>query len=639
MIDYGRNIESFCIPASEKWLVAGNISGQLLTIDIDDFRIVNELDAHAGMIIALDAHPTLPFICALGVDQMASVWEYSPEGQLSLRGQINLRLPKPENDHNLPPSTSVSQAIAFHPTEHRLLARAANGAVVEITFHQDRLAFEWCHAFYPGSETAYVRYLHDPRLIFVTSGNGKAGVFDSKERNHCTLEYRYNHEVIHAAEHIGGSHYLLPSDSRRVIRLDVSGETPPLAGPAIVRDHLERVDYNKKSRRALVSSFDRCIYEVCPDTGRSLGTIARTPMKCRWLKTLHRQPDTLVVQCRNGALYKLDIGQNLVCGVIKETPNALWCGVNRGDSILLAGDGSEVMLLTVDGADRFSRKHIIRPAWVDLGYNPGVYTKRMSLHSPNRVTLFGRTDGKLHAGDEGGVRQLFDLGSPVRDLDTSGDGRHAFAVTEDGVAHCVDLEADCVQRKFHSPKGEPLWALAYNRDREMLAVAEREGSLYLLDAHDLSIRSEILDIRRAKRARWLDKDRLLVVSSTELVEIDVDRGTVGVLVPNQRNTIEDFAWSEDRRYLVLISYSQNIVLFDLASRTLMHATSFDMHYPKGITWIHPADGGYRYEFLVWGRSGIVHHYRVHDGRILHLGAVSQELSQVHKWAGVEMLKS
>ena len=304
MLDYGRNIESFCVLPDERRLVAGTLLGQLLVIDIDKFKILQEFEGHAGMVIALDAHPTLPYVCGLGVDHMASVWKYDDRGHLSPVARANLRLPRPENKHFFPPVTSVSQAIAFHPTERRLLTRTANGAVAEIVFDDEAFDFSWCRSFFVGCETGYVRYLDDPRQLFIAAGDGTVGIFDAAKREKPVLTYRYNHEQIHAAEHVEGTHYLLPSDSRRVIRLDVTGKTPPVVGPTIVRDHLERVDYNKKSKRAFVSSFDRRLYEVSPDTGQLVRVVAQTPMKCRWLKTLERDPDTLIAQCRNGALYK-----------------------------------------------------------------------------------------------------------------------------------------------------------------------------------------------------------------------------------------------------------------------------------------------------------------------------------------------
>jgi WD40 repeat protein len=642
MSDYGRNIESFCVIPNEERLVAGTLLGRLLVVNVDSFAVEREYDAHAGMIIAVDAHPSLPYICALGVDHFASVWTHDSSGHLSLVFQANLRLPRPENEHNFPPVTSVSQAIAFHPTERRLLTRTANGAVAEIEFDHERFDFTWCRSFFVGFETGYLRYLVEGDRIFVASADGTAGIFDPKQRDQCILSYRYNHEQIHAAEHVEGPHYLLPSDSRRVIRLDVTGEKPPVVGPAIVRDHLERVDYNRKSKRAFISSFDRCIYEVCPETGQLVGLVARTPMKCRWLKTLERDPTILIVQCRNGALYKINVERREVTGVLKETPNALWCGARFGDGILLAGDGSEVLKLIPAGAPCESRQNLLNAEWVDVGYDPGFYTKRLAVQASESaplepVAFLARTDGKIHGWNGSRIWELADLGSPLRDIAAGPAGDELFAVTEDGTAHCVDSKSGKVRRTFHSPKGEPLWSLAYNHERGLLAVAEREGSLYLLDAATFSVEGEIPGIRRSKRARWLDQDHLLTVSLSELREVDLNLQTVNVLIPSQRNTIEDFSWSLDKKYLVVVTYAQDVTLFDLTTRTFMHSVSFDMHYPKGIEWIPPRENAYRYEFLVWGRSGKARQYRVHGARIISLGSPTDRLSRVDQRAGVVAL--
>lgn len=189
-IDYGRNIESFCVVCGEAKLIGGTVGGQLLTIDTGSLMIEHEVDAHAGMIIAMDAHPIQPLICVLGVDQRASVWEISDSGVPTRVMEANLRSVHPENEHRSPPSTSVSQAIAFHPTERKFLVRAADGSVAEISFEERDYHFNWCRAFYPNGETAYVRYVDDGRSVFVCGGNGYASVFDSKDRQTAKFRYR-----------------------------------------------------------------------------------------------------------------------------------------------------------------------------------------------------------------------------------------------------------------------------------------------------------------------------------------------------------------------------------------------------------------------------------------------------------------
>lgn len=636
MLDYGRNIESFCVLPDERRLVAGNLLGQLLVMDIDSFRIEREYDAHAGMIIALDAHPTLPYVCALGVDHVVTVWKHD-NGHLTRVLEASLLVPRPENKHEYPPVTSVSQAIAFHPVERRLLSRTANGAVVEIVFGDSGFDFNWCRAFYPGRDTGYVRYLEDPELILVESADGTIGVFRDRDREKPILEYRYNHEQIHAAVHLEGTHYLLASDARRVIRFDMSGRQAPVVGPAIVRDHLERICYSKVSKRAFVSSFDRRLYEVCPQTGKALRVIAQTPFKCRWLTTLDRDPDVLIAQCRNGALYKMDLGRAQVTGVIKETPNALWSAARRGDSLLIAGEGSEILELAPAGIDPETRAQRFETRWIDLGCDPGVYTKRAAVHGPSQQLLLARTDGHIYTWDGSTTRSLVDLGSPLRDVAVAPEAWDAFAVTEDGVAHRIDLRTGEVVQRFRSPRQEPLWSLAHNPKRGLLAVAEREGALYMLSDTSLECQMQVPSIRRSKRARWLDDNRLLVVSINNIIQLDMATGRMDTVVSNERNTIEDFAWSDDRRYLVLVSYAQDVALFDLRTRLRLNAATFEMHYPKGVEWLPQRDGSYRYELIVWGRSGVPWHYRVHGAKVVPLGKLTDQLSRVDQRAGIAVL--
>lgn len=399
-----------------------------------------------------------------------------------------------------------------------------------------------------------------------------------------------------------------------------------------MRDHLERVDYNQRSGRAFASSFDRCIYEICPETCESLGVVLKTPMKCRWLVTLDREPDTLIAQCRNGALYKMSLSARSITGVIKKTPNALWCGLTNLDgSITLAGDGSEVISLHSQKNNSVSGQNQYKTDWVELGYNPGVYTKRMALDLSSGDVLHARTDGQVLRWDGVTISLVIHHPSPLRDIAISVDSMNFWTATEDGCVYRCTMTGD-VKASFTSPRAEPVWALAYNSERNLLCVSEREGALSVLDADSLSCLAELQGFRRTKRMRWINNDRLWAVSLSSIREVDFVRNTSTEVIPNQRNTIEDFACSPDGRFVALVTYAQNITLYDLKSLTYMHSISFDMHYPKGIEWI---DAGLNtYEFIVWGRSGVARNYGVHDGRIIFLETLNDEFSKMVPEAGV-----
>src|SRR5205823_3686389 len=137
------------------------------------------------------------------------------------------------------------------------------------------------------------------------------------------------------------------SDSRRVFRFDVTGKKEPKISEYLCRDHMERITLNKRTGRAFCSSFDRNVTEFDPHTLESKGIAVETPFKLRWLHSMERQPSTMLLQCRNGALYKVDLDSKRLTGVIRETPNALWSGAAvDSKQIYIAGEGPQVLRIT-----------------------------------------------------------------------------------------------------------------------------------------------------------------------------------------------------------------------------------------------------------------------------------------------------
>ena len=130
--------------------------------------------------------------------------------------------------------------------------------------------------------------------------------------------------MIHWFEHVSAGEYLVASDSCFVARLDIESSADPLVSAPFTRDDLEHVTYNPTSGRSFVSSFDRTIYEIDPKTCVVIGPVCHLPFKARWLASMTREPSTLVVQVRNGGLYKYNVETGACLGIIKETPEALW---------------------------------------------------------------------------------------------------------------------------------------------------------------------------------------------------------------------------------------------------------------------------------------------------------------------------
>jgi hypothetical protein len=474
----------------------------------------------------------------------------------------------------------------------------------------------------------YARYLVGSEHILCSTFGGHVAVIDPKAPEAPLLRYRHDRRPIHCAAHVGGTDYLLASDTRRAIRFDATGERPPRVGPPIVRDHLEQIVINPSSGRVFVAGFDRTVVEMDPDTLERRGVVLETPFKLRWIHSFAREPETLVVQCRNGALYRANLAERRATGVLKQTPNALWTAARvSAEEVIIAGEGPEVLRVRATGADMPTRETRFACKWVSTGASRGSYAKRMVLHEPTGSVVQGRSDGEILVLREGQTRKLTRLPSPIRDVAVAPEGAELFAVTEDGAAWRVDLTTGRVLARFHTGE-EPLWSLAYNHARGLLAVCERQGSMYLLDAGDLSVRLSVSEAFGPKRMRWRDEDRLLIGRGAELCELNVAEGEMKSVIPFAGNTIEDFGWDDEQRFFAICTYVRRVHIFDLATWAQLDVANFDLDFPKGLLWLSKdrAPGAHPYELLVFGRSGVAYRYRVHDQRLQHLGPVNTELS-------------
>jgi len=620
-----RKVKSFCIDPEERWAFAGTLSGQIWTIDIDRFEIVREVQAHAGGIIAIASHPTLPYIASVGMDRNVGIWRRSGDGRCDRLFDICIRDVKCENDvTDYEPIMSVAQAIGFHDTERRLVTRSGNAGVIELEFDDQSWRIVRCMRYHGTDDVVTTRYLHGSDRVFSGSNAGRVAI---TEAGKIVQSWRFGHETVHWAEHLCGSEYLLASDTRCVIRLDVSGEKEPIVGPKFTRDDLEHVTYNRHSGRAFASSFDRNIYEVDVNTCEPIRVTYRTPFKCRWIKTLERDSSVMLVQCRNGSLYKADIDSGETRGAIRETPPALWTGIKdpRG-RLIVTGEGDQLLLLRAAGADPISRVPRFEAETKTLPVaSPHAYTKRMVRQDATNLLILGRTDGEILVGDDGDFRQLTSIPSPIRDLAVHETRAELFVAAENGHVYKIDLDDGTILLDYQSTQGEPVWSLAYNSHRDLLAIGEREGRLVLLSGADLSEVHDSITNRRPKRMKWLDADRLILGHSAQLFMLD---GTDGWLqqpfVDHQGNTIEDFVWDPKRRYLVLLNYQRNAILCDMKTGTSLHFCPDQMDYTKGALWLDDGlDGsGYGYYFVTFGRSGSVHLFCVHDEKILPLGPVA-----------------
>jgi WD40 repeat protein len=630
--NYWRKINAFAIDSTEQWCVAGNQLGEILFVDIDTFTIKREFHAVCGSIEAVHVHPTKPYVAAIGADQHVAICRYDGD-EIRLIHRIPLRAIEVENHEKLPAGNSQSQALWFHHDDLRLLTKNSSGAATEIAFNDESWEALWCHGYFvdpTGSEElTHIRYLEGSGNVLCSSTGGLV-VIDPKNRDVPLLRWAMDVQNIHYAEHVSGSEYILAHDCRSCVLIDASGKNPVRVGPKITRDDIEAITYNPVSKRAFLTSFDRNVYEVDLATCEAKGVVVETPFKLRWIRTLRRAPDTMIAQCRNGALYKFDLKTKQLAGVLRETPNSFWSGVALSpEKTYIAGEGPQVLEITAVGEDRAQRMTTLESKWLTFEGAPGRFTKRMALHLPTGDLLMGRSDGDVIRADPrtGKSRRLINLRSAVRDITAAPEGWDVYAACEDGRAYRLHAQTGDILASFKSEE-EPFWSLAYNPERHVLAAAERVGDLILFDPDTMQPRKRIKGLHVTKRMRWFDADRLFLNIASTAYQLRVDTGELSCVIPYQGNTIEDFDWDDGRRYLAAITYHRNLAIFDLSNWEVLDEALTDMDYAHGVMWLSSkrAKGCHPQELITFGRSGVANRFRFHNDRIVNLGPVNRELS-------------
>lgn len=618
-----RKYESFGVHPGERWLFAGTNSGQISTIDVDSFRILSEVQAHSGSIYATVVHATLPYVAAMSVDRSVSVWKIGQDGLLSEMGTLSTRdIPAEEDTLKVRPAQSPSRALGFHDRERRLVTRTGSGALLELDFDEtSELRVIRCNRFFGDKDMVFSRFLPDSNLVLSADNFGALVL---SENGTIVKKWTVGDRNVHWAEQIDGDEYLLASDTLKVFRLDLSGKKEMIHGNCVLRDDLEHVDYNKTSKRAFISSFDRNIYEIDPQSCDVTRVAWRAPFKCDWIKSLSSSPTTLIVRVRNGSLHKVDVDTGRSLAMIKDTPNALWTSVTMPDgSLLFAGDGNRVLQAKLESVDHRSRLPRFSSRSFELLDRGFGHFKRMILHPQSGRLVLGRTDGTIQVGRAGGTFDvLCNLESAVRDISAHPEKPILFAACEDGTVYKLDLETGSPLLKFKVPSGEPIWSIAYNSERDLVAFSEREGSLYVLSGGDFSIEHEVPS-RRTKRMKWADANTLFFVQAARFFKMDLAKGEYGMFGRSHGNTVEDFIWDRRRRYIVAITYKNTVVLVDYLTGQLISESPDQMDYAKGLTWVSegaeaPGDL-YPLDFLTFGRSGIPYLHRIHDEKILCLG--------------------
>ena len=525
------------------------------------------------------------------------------------------------DSHPIPYIQSTSQALAFHQDEPRLLTRTGAGGLLEIEFDDNgEIDVLQCVRLHGEEDLVAVRYV-DGDQILTMANYGEVALSD---RGHVLRRWRFGHHNVHWAEHVERDVYLLASDTRQVIRLDISGEVDPIVGPILTRDDLEHVTLNRRSGRAFVAGFDSNVYEISPNTCESLGIVYKAPYKCRWVMTLEREPDTMILQCRNGGLHKVSLAAGKRTALVKDTPEAIWtAGQLSGNELVMAGEARAIYRVKLCGIETQSRLPEMSVRRLPLAIGGDSHFKRLDVQGATDSVVLGRADGQIWIGSGDDYRFLCNVGMPVRDLCVHPTEPIFFVCTEGGEVVKVSMESGEIINRYCSPIGEQFWVMAYNPAENLLAFAEREGSVYVSDADNFVPMHKIPDVRRPKRMRWRDSETLVWSRSVELYKFDLVTSQVSLYVRETGNTIEDFIWDENRRYLVALNYNCLLILCDYQTGEFIDVTPDSMDYSKGLAWVPRQAESYPLDFVSIGRSGVANLFRIHDDKILAIGPVTR----------------
>lgn len=627
-MDSAFKINAMSIDCTETVFLFGNNSGELLCVDTDNLTVLGRCQGNVGAIYAIASHPNQPLVATMGMDCFVCLWDIAQPAAPRLLSRFNLRRISPWNDVDpVPVHPSHSQALCFHPSLPYIATRSGNAGVVELDYSSGTMELVHCTRLHGPEDVTTVRYVLGGRKL----ASGGLGSIVLSEAGLVINNWRVGRNNVHWFEPLGDEVYLVATDDRCVLRFDFRHGEVVVSGPVITRDDLEHVTFNPSSKRAYVVGFDRNVYEIDPQTCASLGVAYAAPFKMRWMKTLRRQPEVAFLQCFDGGVYKVDLERRSAVVAMRHTPPALWTGCDLGKGrIALTGEGDEVVTVEY-GSSPGARHPVMLEKTVSGKGSPSGSTKRIFLDKEEALWL-GQSSGEIIRIRDNKHLTVSRFNSAVRDLTANQRGDRILACLEDGTFHSIDRESGISQASWQSAVDQPLWALAAHPETDMVVVGERGGNLMFLDATTADVMRVGPASARIKRAKWLNADTLLYNFNDGMHRYSwqLDQATPYVDVCG--NTVEDFIWDEEQRYLVFITYNTDIVLCDLATGEKIHTSSDQSDFSKGLMWLKPLDRtAYPLDFITFGRSGTAHIYRVHNNKIVSLGPLSHKLLSRHYW--------
>lgn len=606
----------------------GDQTGRIALLDAKTLEPLNIQHKHLGSIAAIVCRQSDGLIAALSVDRHVSLWKVVGN-ELRNLSIYSVRDIRPKSSDVAPTKVrSESQALSLHPELPYLCSRTGGGDLAIFEIGDDaQLKLLDCVVVHPLYDIVTCRFTGDGLDILTGTIRGNiALVRDGKIH----FEWKMEDESIHWFEPVGKKTWLLASDSRRVGRLVLDGNLSDESftlGPVFAKDDFEHI-HHSISNKIYGSSFDRNIYELDSVSLRPLRTVATLPFKLRWMTSFVESASdpskfVLLVQCRNGAVYRVSEQTGEVLGQFKNTPDTFWSGiVDDSRSISLFGESSYPTKVSIDDNQKINVTRTEASVPRTSPIKP--YTKRaVAIKSKPNHYLIGEIDGSIFRSQESHVSLLKQAEGGVRDLAINKNETEFYFGTELGKVERVELGSGQTLASWSSDK--PLRSIALNESRELLVVSERLGDLVFLDMLSLKEVFRCSDNRAAKRMQWLEEDVLYYNSTSKLHKFDLKSRTSSMLTKGIGNTIEDFCVDHEGRYVLTVNYMRDVTLADYKTGEILDRILDDYDYSKGILWLGDTDFAKRWGpgcFATFGRTGRLNVFAIYEEKIMPLERIS-----------------
>ncbi|HDZ9134188.1 TPA: hypothetical protein ACGF8X_002247 [Vibrio cholerae] len=610
-----KKIDSFALSHDNEKIYAGNFAGELLIIDTSSFSIEKRIQLHMGSIHVVSIHESLPYVATLGKDGNICILKVT-DGKVSLIHKIVSRNIRPEGDQ-FEMSVTSTQALTFHPNKPQLASAGGTSGLFEVTFSDETYEVLHCTRFHGGFDFITARYCGSGDELLTCTNRGHVYKTDGDTLVACwNVGRELSNQAHHWFEHIENNEFFIASDGRCVIRFDsVTGAYT--VGELFAIDHMEHVTKCKTTGKIYASGFCKRIFEINPEDLSVVRVVFKAPFKFRWIKVLNDSPDIMIAQSRNGILYKLSVSTGEVIDLIKETPFALWSADAMNKSIYIGGEGAKLFRLDPESLNAFDNKINFSVTSTELPINPDDYIKRLSCCEATNEIALGLSTGQLLIIENDEIKFNVDLGSNIRDLDFSYDGKLYICCEDGSIYRFVQGDLSLLLKR-----DMPAWALSISPNGQYLAVADRIKNVFIFNTLSDEVFLVTDSHRFTQRINWVDDETFLASNSSKVIRYNLKNGlnqiTHTLISDNWTNTVEDFAWDKNKNYLFTINYTKQSEIYDFTTSENIASSSASFDYLKGVYYLEPERFGIAYtgDFLTFGRDGVISYNRIHDETIV-----------------------